>query len=145
STSIDTVAVSIDTANMPGMQAEMMKKMYPDGMKMAFAGWGKSVGISMGPKAVDQMGGLIDAKEGKPLSPFAQAAIDASAKRKDRMVMVMNRAAMMNPMAQLPAAQSGMVCTIGFTNGRAGMRMNLPAAHIGEMMAAFKTVGQPPR
>jgi len=144
--SIDTVGVTFDTANMQEMQKEMMKRMYPDGMKMAYAGWGKTFGIAMGPKSADQLNALIDSS-GKPptLSPFVQAAVDASAKRKESMVMVMNLAAMMAPLAQLPPAQSGMTWTLGFSDGRAALRMDLPAAHIGEMMAAFKNAGQPPR
>src|SRR5262249_41454760 len=44
--SIDTVGVTFDTANMQEMQKEMMKRMYPDGMKMAYAGWGKTFGLA---------------------------------------------------------------------------------------------------
>jgi hypothetical protein len=149
SASIDTVSVQIDTANMPPMQQEMMKRMYPDGMKMAYAGWGKWLGITFGPKSVDQIGVLIDNGGGggkaAALSPFVQAAVDASSKRKESMVMVMNLAAMLAPFAQLPPAQSGMVWTLGFADGRAAFRMDLPAAHVGEMMAAFKSGGQLPR
>ena len=144
--SIDAVGVAIDTANMPEMQKDMMKRLYPDGMKMAYAGWGKTFGIAIGPKSSDQINALIDST-GKPttLSPFAQAAVDASAKRKESMVMVMNLAAMMAPFAAGPPAQSGMTWTLGFADGRAALRMDLPAAHIGEIMAAFKNAGQPPR
>jgi len=144
--SIDTVAVAIDTTNMPALQQEMMKRMYPDGMKMAYAGWGKTFGIAIGPKSADQMNALID-NAGKPpaLSPFVQAAVDGSVKRKESMVMVMNLAAMMAPLSQGPPAQSGMIWTLGFSDGRAALRMDLPAAHIGEMMGAFRNAAQPPR
>lgn len=144
--SIDTVGVAIDTTSMPALQQDMMKRMYPDGMKMAYAGWAKTFGITIGPKSADQIKALVDSA-GKPttLSPFAQAAVDASAKRKESMVMVMNLAAMMAPFAAAPPAQSGMTWTLGFADGRAALRMDLPAAHIGEMMGAVKNAGQPPR
>src|SRR5262249_47636758 len=128
------------------MQQEMMKRMYPDGMKMAYAGWAKTFGIAIGPKSADQLNALIDSAGKAPaLSPFVQAAVDASVKRKESMVMVMNLAAMMAPLAQGPPARSAMTWTLGVADGRAALRMDLPAAHIGEMMAAFRNAGQPPR
>jgi hypothetical protein len=143
---VHTFGIKWDLSKLMPLQAEMMKKMYPDGMKMAFAGFGKTFGVTLGPKSEEMLAALADATTARGHLPaFAQSTLDAAAKRGESFVMIMNLAALMNPFgaANAPAAQSGMVWSMGFSDGRARLRMALPAAHITEIMAAMQGMKAP--
>src|SRR5262249_14092472 len=131
--SIDTFAVTIDTSKMPDLQRQMMESMYPGGMKMALAGYGKRLGFAFGKDSVERVGRLVDGAAKGSLSPYVQSVIDAAAKRKESSVFVMNMAAFLNPAAGGAAGQSGLAMTFGVADKSPRMRMSLPAKHIGEI------------
>ena len=142
--SIDTFTMKFDTQSMPEMQRTMMDRMYPGGMSMAMAGSGKTLAVTLGSKAVERIGQLVDGGGKGAVSPYAQQVLDAAGKRKDSCVAVMNMAALMNPLAPATPAQSGLAMTFGFADKNAHLRLSLPAKHIAEITGAIKNSGQAP-
>jgi hypothetical protein len=139
--SIDTFTMKFDTQSMPELQRTMMDRMYPNGINMAMAGYGKTLAVTMGSQAIDRVNQLIDGAGKAPLSPYVRSVVDAAQKRNDSCVLVMNLAAFMNPLAPA-AARSGLAMSFGFADKNAHVRMSMPAQHIAEVTGAIKSSPQ---
>jgi hypothetical protein len=92
------------------------------------------VAVTWGPNALPDMQRTIDMSRRGPavaLSPGSKAAFDAAAGRKASYVAFMNMASTMAAVTgRTIQTDSGISMELLFPEGRAAMRMGLPAAHV---------------
>lgn len=138
---IDELVGKLDYTGMPEVQKQAMQAIYGDEMIVVYAGFDKHFVLTMGKTALVEMQRTIDLLRRGPdaaLPPGAKTALDAGIARKATLVMFMNMAASLSAVAgrTIPAA-SGMNTELSFPDGKAVMRIGMPAAHVREMQSAF--------
>jgi hypothetical protein len=138
---IDELTGAMDYSTMPELQRQTMQAIYGDGLLFLYAGFDKYFVMTMGKTALAEMQQTIDLLRRGPdaaLPPGAKPALDAGVGRKSTLVMFMNMAASMSAITgrTIPAT-SGMNTEVSFPDGKALMRIGMPAAHVREIQSAF--------
>jgi hypothetical protein len=131
---IDEMTIRFDLSSMSAQQQQMMRMMYGEEARIMLAGFDEHVAVTWGPNALPDMQRTIDMARRGPavaLSPGSKAAFDAAAGRKASYVAFMNMASTMAAVTgRTIQTDTGFSMELLFPEGRAAMRMGLPAAHL---------------
>jgi hypothetical protein len=131
---IDGMTVHFDLSSLDPMTQKIMRQQYGEAMTVLFAGFDRRLVLVTGTDALADMRRTIDVLRHGPDGPLpggARPAFAAAAERKASYIIFMNMAASMAAMTGRGApATSGISMELGFPDGRASMRIGVPAAHV---------------
>jgi len=139
--SIDEMAIRFDVSALPPQEQQTMRMLYGEETKFFVAGFDKHLVMTTGPDGLARMQGTIDIVRRGPavaLPAGGKAAFDAAAGRKASYVFFMNMASAMAAMTgRAVQTDTGLAMELSFPEGRAAMRMGMPAAHVRALMGSF--------
>jgi hypothetical protein len=139
--SIDEMNMQLDFAGFPPAQQSIMQAMYGNEMRVHYAGFDKYFVLTMGKTAPEDMQRTIDLVRRGPdaaLPAGAKAALDGAVGRKATFMMFMNLASSMAVLTgRTVPATSGINMEVSFPDGKALMRIGVPAAHVRDIQSVF--------